>query len=132
MEEYFVGFDSTSCDIYIHVHTFLDCTALCCLLDHLHPSQISKPCPIISGNMQERNPVRESDIRRQVVSFCGTIGLTFQTFQDGSRISSTTIHGPGVFVTCVKGKERLAANEIREVFEEVSWIIGSFFLSIEI
>jgi hypothetical protein len=30
-----------------------------------------------------------------------------------------TIHGPGVFVTCVKGKERLAGKEIREVFELV-------------
>jgi hypothetical protein len=52
--------------------------------------------------------------------------IGFLIFQDGSRISSTTIQGPGVFVTCVKGKERLAAKEIREVFEEVSSTIGSF------
>ncbi|KAG8816309.1 hypothetical protein FRC17_000370 [Serendipita sp. 399] len=47
---------------------------------------------------------------------------------DGTRISSTTIHGPGVFITCVKGKERQAGKEIREVFETISnelWPINS-------
>ncbi|KAG8817232.1 hypothetical protein FRC18_000616 [Serendipita sp. 400] len=39
---------------------------------------------------------------------------------DGTRISSTTIHGPGVFITCVKGKERQAGKEIKEVFEAIS------------
>ncbi|PVF98057.1 hypothetical protein CPB86DRAFT_873688 [Serendipita vermifera] len=39
---------------------------------------------------------------------------------DGSRITSTTIHGPGVFITCVKGKERQAGREIRDVFESIA------------
>jgi len=39
--------------------------------------------------------------------------------QDGSRISGTMIHGPGVIVTCVKGKEAQAGREIRDVFESV-------------
>lgn len=45
--------------------------------------------------------------------------------QDGSKISSTTIHGPGVIVTCVKGKEAQAGREIRDVFESVRQYAGT-------
>lgn len=39
---------------------------------------------------------------------------------DGTRVTSTTIAGPGVFITCIKGKERVAGREIREVFESIA------------
>lgn len=39
---------------------------------------------------------------------------------DGTKISSTTIHGPGIFVTCVKGKERFAGRDLRDVLEPIA------------
>jgi formylmethanofuran dehydrogenase subunit D len=48
-----------------------------------------------------------------------SIDLNHLAEQDGSKISSTAIHGPGVVVTCVKGKEAQAGREIRDVFESV-------------
>ena len=54
-----------------------------------------------------------------ISQFSSVPNLNHLVEQDGSKISSTTIHGPGVIVTCVKGKEAQAGREIRDVFESV-------------
>lgn len=40
--------------------------------------------------------------------------------QDGTQLwSKRTIDGPGIWVTCVKGKEKQTVGELMDVFESV-------------